>query len=105
MRAAMSRFSLKSSAVPHNISVAAIDEEYPLYPWVPGFAVQNQPGESEKASLLLRNAEPSAPTFCNMISGFAPPLPTGESWKPVGAVRKKMLPRSGAAGLNNSELP
>ena len=105
MRAAMSRFSSKSSAVPNTISVAAMGEKCPLYPWVPGFAVQNQAGESEKATLLPRKAEPSAPTFCNMINGFAPPPPTGESWKPVGAVRKKMLPRSGAAGTNNSELP
>ncbi len=50
MRAAMSRFSLKSSAVPNTISVAAMGEKFPLYPWVPGLALQNQPGESEKAS-------------------------------------------------------
>src|ERR1700747_2729147 len=101
----MSCFSLKSSAVLNTISVAAIGEKFPLYPSIPGFGVQNQPGESEKATLLPRKAEPSAPTFCNQVSGFAPPAPTGESWKPVGAVRKKVLPRSGASGLNNSELP
>jgi hypothetical protein len=98
MRAAMSRLSRKSSAVPNTISVAAMGEKFPLYPWLPGVAVQNQLGESEKASFLPRNADPSAPTFCNMFRGFAPPPPTGESWKPVGAVRKKMLPRSAASG-------
>lgn len=105
MRLAISRFNPNSSVPPNIISVAAMAEKFPLYPWVPGFAVQNQPGESDNASLLPCNVEPSAPTFCNMINTFAPPPPTGESWKPVGAVRKKMLPRSGTGGLNNSELP
>src|SRR5215470_17713040 len=105
MRTAISRFSPKSSEVPNTISVAAMAEKFPLYPWLLGFDVQNQPGESENASLLPCNAEPSAATFCNQMSGFAPHPATGESWKPVGAVRKKMLPRSGAGGLNNSELP
>src|SRR5262249_50184184 len=95
----------KSSAVPNTISVAAIGEKFPVYPCQPGLAVKNQPGESEMAIFLPRKCEPSAPTFCNKISGLAPPPPTGESWKPVGAVQKKIGPLSGAAGTRSSELP
>ena len=61
--------------------------------------------ERDAARIVSRSEKKYRELFENMISGFAPPPPTGESWKPVGAVRKKMGPRSGAAGLNNSELP
>src|SRR5206468_10076409 len=36
-----------------------------------------------------RKSSPRPPSSCNMISGVVPTFPTGEAWKPVGAVRKK----------------
>jgi len=100
----MSRFSSKIQRSANTISVAAMGEKCPLYPWVPGFAVQNKAGESEKASLLPRKAEAECADFFATWSAGSHRAATGESWKPVGAVRKKMLPRSGAEGTNNSEL-
>src|SRR5947208_11800723 len=103
MREAMFRFSLKSSAVPNVISLAAISEKLPLYP--SHLVRKNHPGESEMASFLARKSEPSAPIFCNMLSELAPPAPTGEPWNPVGAVRKQILALYGRGGITNSELP
>src|SRR6267154_1781378 len=62
------------------------------------------PGESEIASLLPRKSDPRAPTFCKMFNGAMPPAPTGETWKPVGAVRKKMFALSGTRSAVSSEL-
>src|SRR5215471_12720597 len=44
MRLAISRFSPKSSAVPNTISVAAMAEKFPSYPWVPGWFCTPKPG-------------------------------------------------------------
>ena len=104
MREAMSRFSLKSSAVPNASSLAASTEKFPSYAFHRMARTKNQVGESETAIFLPRKSEPSAPTFCKMMSELVPPLPTGETWKPVGAVRKKLLAFS-ETGRTSSELP
>src|SRR5215467_887403 len=105
MRDAIFRFKWKSSTVPKIISLAAIGEKFPAYALQPGLTEKNHPGESETASFLPRKSESSAATLCNMANGVAPSPPTGESWNPVGAVRKKLSPLSEAAGWSNSELP
>ena len=65
---------------------------------------KNQDGDSEIATLLPRKSVPRPPSFSKMIIEVLPALPTGETWKPVGAVRKKALDLSGI-GWINSELP
>src|SRR6266536_5332653 len=105
MRAAICRFRSKSRGLPNIISVADIGEKFPAYACQPGLVAKNQFGESEMARFLPRKLEPSAPIFCNMMSGVVPPPPTGDSWNPVGAVRKKLFPLYGLAGTRSSELP
>ena len=102
MREAICCFSSKPRTVPNTISLAAIKEKFPLYDLQPGLVVN--PGESEIASLLPRKSDPRAPTFCKMFNGAMPPAPTGETWKPVGAVRKKMFALSGTSSAVSSEL-
>ena len=79
MREAISRLSLKSTALPNVNSLAANSEKFPSYQSTLVAGIRNQTGESDIASLLPRRSDPSAAIFCKIINDVVPAVPTGET--------------------------